>query len=254
MSAHHLSIAARLTLPDGPKLVLLCLADDAGAQTGIAIPGLEELMAWCGRSRSKTLEALAWLKEHGHVEQVSTGHRGHRAEFRVLCPCPEHNGSRQRDPIAEIGSRNGSPERDPVGPEDGTKGPDRVPKLRDPLEPSSSSTTTGTQRGTRLPSGWCDQPFIDYALGLGFTRQVLDRMAEDFADYWTAQPGQRGVKLDWLATWRTWCRREADKRGVTPQAAQPQRKAPTPEEQRAARLAEQERQMALIRQMDGVQA
>ena len=29
-------------------------------------------------------------------------------------------------------------------------------------------------------------------------------------DYWTAAPGQRGVKLDWNATWRNWMRRAAD--------------------------------------------
>lgn len=27
-----------------------------------------------------------------------------------------------------------------------------------------------------------------------------------FHDYWKAQPGQRGVKLDWDATWRNWIR------------------------------------------------
>jgi hypothetical protein len=29
---------------------------------------------------------------------------------------------------------------------------------------------------------------------------------EKFRDYWIAQPGQKGVKLDWDATWRNWCR------------------------------------------------
>ena len=29
-----------------------------------------------------------------------------------------------------------------------------------------------------------------------------------FRDHWIAQPGQKGVKLDWLATWRNWVRNE----------------------------------------------
>lgn len=29
---------------------------------------------------------------------------------------------------------------------------------------------------------------------------------EKFKDYWIAQPGQKGVKLDWEATWRNWVR------------------------------------------------
>jgi len=31
---------------------------------------------------------------------------------------------------------------------------------------------------------------------------------ERFSDYWTAQPGAKGRKTDWLATWRNWCRNE----------------------------------------------
>jgi hypothetical protein len=34
---------------------------------------------------------------------------------------------------------------------------------------------------------------------------------EKFIDYWRAQPGQRGVKLDWPATWRNWMRRAAER-------------------------------------------
>ena len=34
-----------------------------------------------------------------------------------------------------------------------------------------------------------------------------------FWDYWIAQPGSKGVKLDWLATWRNWCRRCSESNG-----------------------------------------
>jgi uncharacterized protein YdaU (DUF1376 family) len=32
------------------------------------------------------------------------------------------------------------------------------------------------------------------------------KVAEQFKDHWIAQPGQKGVKLDWQATWRNWVR------------------------------------------------
>jgi len=32
------------------------------------------------------------------------------------------------------------------------------------------------------------------------------KVADQFKDYWIAQPGQKGVKLDWEATWRNWVR------------------------------------------------
>lgn len=33
-------------------------------------------------------------------------------------------------------------------------------------------------------------------------------MFDEFRDYWIAQPGQKGVKTDWDATWRNWVRRQ----------------------------------------------
>jgi len=34
----------------------------------------------------------------------------------------------------------------------------------------------------------------------------IDLQADRFRDYWIAQPGAKGRKLDWEATWRNWCR------------------------------------------------
>lgn len=34
-----------------------------------------------------------------------------------------------------------------------------------------------------------------------------------FRDWWIAQPGGKGLKLDWTATWRTWIRNQNQKRG-----------------------------------------
>lgn len=38
--------------------------------------------------------------------------------------------------------------------------------------------------------------------------QRCNEVSDTFRDYWRAQPGQKGLKADWEATWRTWCRRE----------------------------------------------
>ncbi|WP_207207357.1 hypothetical protein [Xylanimonas protaetiae] len=50
------------------------------------------------------------------------------------------------------------------------------------------------------------------------------RATAAFIDYWRAQPGQKGVKLDWVATWRNWLRRETETGGTRP--AQQQSVAP----------------------------
>lgn len=65
------------------------------------------------------------------------------------------------------------------------------------------------QRGTRLPPDW-EPPdeWLDWARQEGYPNPV--RSAARFKDYWLAQPGQKGVKLDWQATWRNWVRKDID--------------------------------------------
>ena len=76
-----------------------------------------------------------------------------------------------------------------------------------------------TKKGTRLDPGWQPGPeYIDYAISRGFTAHEARGIGEDFRDYWAARAGSGGVKLDWLATWRTWVRREADRQDRQPRA------------------------------------
>lgn len=78
------------------------------------------------------------------------------------------------------------------------------------------------QRGARLPADWA--PDVDdraFAESLGLD---VDRVAANYRDYWISRPGPAGVKLDWHATWRIWCRKEADsgRSAKTTTATQPE--------------------------------
>ena len=67
-------------------------------------------------------------------------------------------------------------------------------------------------RGTRLPDGWTPDPDLlvwTRAERPAWSEEHTSRILEGFRDYWRAAPGQRGVKLDWGATWRNWVRKEA---------------------------------------------
>jgi len=69
-------------------------------------------------------------------------------------------------------------------------------------------------KGTRLSPDW--QPSDSersYAIMHGLSGERLSRVIEDFRDYWISSSGARATKNDWSATWRMWCRREADKNG-----------------------------------------
>jgi hypothetical protein len=62
------------------------------------------------------------------------------------------------------------------------------------------------KRGSRLAQDWVlTNPMDQWAKQ---ERPDLDvrQVAEQFKDYWIAQAGQKGVKLDWDATWRNWVR------------------------------------------------
>jgi hypothetical protein len=75
-----------------------------------------------------------------------------------------------------------------------------------------------TPRGSRLATDWRpDGEAVEFAQSLGLNP---DGIAAQFRDYWHAKPGKEAVKLDWPATWRGWCRREAERR-PTHAAAKP---------------------------------
>lgn len=73
---------------------------------------------------------------------------------------------------------------------------------------SAADASPPPKRGSRLPTDWepseADRVF---ALDLGLP---VARIAAQFRDYWHAAAGQSARKLDWSATWRNWCRREAE--------------------------------------------
>jgi len=71
---------------------------------------------------------------------------------------------------------------------------------------SRSPAPGGAARASRLPDDW--KPGAeDIAEAKAKLGSNASREFQKFRDYWKAQPGQRGVKLDWDATWRNWVRK-----------------------------------------------
>ena len=72
---------------------------------------------------------------------------------------------------------------------------------------TSKPSKPSKARGARIPDGWQpDQALADWTRAnapAAANALELDR----FRDYWTAQPGAKGRKTDWAATWRNWARR-----------------------------------------------
>lgn len=76
-------------------------------------------------------------------------------------------------------------------------------------EPDGSSK----KRGSRLPDDWqLPKAWGEWALQEGMDEVSVRREADKFRDYWQSAPGSKGVKRDWLATWRNWVRKAVDDR------------------------------------------
>lgn len=76
--------------------------------------------------------------------------------------------------------------------------------------PSEQSRTEQSQkRATRIP-----EDFVltdDRRLVAEAERLPAERVFAKFCDYWRGASGAKARKVDWEATWRNWCRSEADR-------------------------------------------
>jgi len=86
--------------------------------------------------------------------------------------------------------------------------PEPRKQLGSPQAAPPSKTVNGSLRGSRIPENWSPSgEQILFAEQQGLPPPRIEAEAAKFRDHWIAQPGQRGVKLDWDATWRNWVRR-----------------------------------------------
>jgi hypothetical protein len=76
--------------------------------------------------------------------------------------------------------------------------------------PAANAASPPSKRGSRLDAGWVlPKSWGDWALAEfpTWTAETVRQEASKFADYWHAKAGKDASKLDWLATWRGWCRK-----------------------------------------------
>ena len=91
--------------------------------------------------------------------------------------------------------------------EGGAGGTATTEPARPPQRPQPRGARLSTLGLAGLPENWKDfcqteRPDLD-----------PERTWAKFVDYWDAQPGQKGVKLDWHKTWRNWVRNERREHG-----------------------------------------
>jgi uncharacterized protein YdaU (DUF1376 family) len=148
---------------------------------------LDELNWVRKKQKKNTASAKArWKKEKSHAN-ASEMHEQSASERNAPTPTPTPTST-----DSSLRSESETP-------------PHAVPALQ--VEPKKEPANV--KRGTRLSPDW--EPSEEcraFAIGLG-----LDPFAvlPQFRDYWLAK-ATNATKLDWDATWRSWCRRETERR------------------------------------------
>jgi len=131
-------------------------------------------------------------------ELSSEGYKNHRADLEIAS-YHEYMAKQKAN-----GSKGGRPKKTQTKP---TVNPDLTQNnLKQQTTNINHKTIIKAQRGSRLPQDWV----LTKSLGEWAQSERPDlnirQVAEQFKDYWIAQAGQKGVKLDWSATWRNWVR------------------------------------------------
>jgi hypothetical protein len=207
------------------KFVLTILANCADGKEFICFPSVAYIAEATNQDRKTVIGAIAKLIEMGFVEDTGE-RRGSTGQIIVYKLLVGKNGT-VKESQKRNSSENGTvPKTDSKSTENGSKQyrkrTERVPKTvhgtvskrKEPSGNRQSSSPTASQsaaRGTRLPADWV----LTRAPGVWaaseqptWTPEHIRKVAESFKDYWIAQPGTKGRKTDWEATWRNWVRNE----------------------------------------------
>lgn len=219
------SLAAR-----GLWMELLCIAHEGTPVGHVTIngraPSVRQIAMISGVSEKEAERLLGEMEDSGVFSRTETGVIFSRRMVR------DHEASEAgRESVAKRwgkGEASGSPTHSPNTPpnREGIGGPNsleaeseaerKTPPVRPPSPTADASPAApaparlqAERTGTRLPADWePSTQLLEFAAGLGLDGESV---AERFRDYWRAQPGARGRKSDWPATWRNWCRRESER-------------------------------------------
>lgn len=181
------------------KAVLIGLANHADPDGKNCHPSIPRLETYTGLHRASIIRAIQQMEDLG----ILTAHheRGKRTRYELSLSLKV---VAERDQSHSATSRTERPHQS-----------QRATTSSRTVRPEPSLTVNNRPikgegaRGTRLSPDWKLPPdWSAWAAEQGLASDEIEAVAETFRDWWLSAPGQKGVKADWPATWRNWCRRE----------------------------------------------
>lgn len=200
MSISFMTLAWKTDVPSGRKLVLLSLCDHADSQ-GKCYPSVEAIAHKCSMGQRTVQQHISGLERAGMLVRRfrkgrSTLYQLHPDKFFT----PAESAIPQIPPSTCAASDTLPPQHSHHAPADPA-----------PINVIDPSTNRQVARSTPLPGNWALPPlWAGWALQQQptWTMEEVQFVAEKFRDHWTTLPGPRGMKADWFAAWRNWCRNE----------------------------------------------
>lgn len=171
----------------------------------------KRLARLCGSNPAAFKKAVSGLVETGKIIEDERGFFNRRVEIEI-----EKRSEKRAAASASANARWEKDKQNQATPDATASNSqcDRNANQKPEPEPEKKTPNgVSSKRGARLPDDWT--PDEVFARQEGLSASACAREADKFRDYWRGQPGQRGVKTDWTATWRNWVRKAASDRSVS---------------------------------------
>ncbi|MGL4354110.1 MAG: helix-turn-helix domain-containing protein [Shewanella sp.] len=214
MSAKYTFWAWEVDIKKAPlKLALLQLANNSN-DDGVSWYSVPKMAKRCGMSERalqghiKTLEGLGLLviKDRPGTSRLYTLQY---SEVVLNCRTPAESAPHPRR-ICTAPPQN--LHHTPAESADDLKS---IPNIESNtcLSPCGEPKRASKTKGSRLSDDWIfPQEWIDWAVSeKSVSKESANNEAERFGDYWKSVAGAKGVKANWLSTWKNWVRSAIDR-------------------------------------------
>jgi hypothetical protein len=183
-----------LKLPEATRwywTALLCVA----SKNNGTLPALDDIAIQLRVTAAKATEIISSLVKATLLDKVETGFAPHNWNGRQYkSDVSTGRVKRFRERERNVSSTVSETEME-------------RPQITETETETEKKVESARKRGARLAPDWkpSTEDGNEACRKLGGPIPASQELLK-FHDYWKAQPGQRGTKLDWDATWRNWIR------------------------------------------------
>jgi hypothetical protein len=209
----------------GLWIEMICIMHEADPYGHLLVSGLTptdtQLAVLTGASPDQIAALLGELESAGVFSRTRAGVIYSRKMSRMAkkAATARNNGRKGGNP--SLSKERQNQPSDKGGDNPSLKGRDKTQKPEARVKEKEDTNVSSKKKGSRLSPDWqLPKDWGLWAIDQGMDELSVRREADRFRDYWIGVAGARGVKLDWLATWRNWVRKASEQNAEKKQTPQ----------------------------------